>query len=236
MQMDEGAPQRVLVVEDDDGLRQLLVEELEDRELSVRAVASAEEAVPLLEGWEPDLVVSDLRLPGADGMALLRRVKAMQAAPAFLVITAFGSIQQAVAALKEGADEFLTKPLDLDHLGLAVSRALETRHLRDEVRRFQQLLSDDRFHGMLGRSRVMRGLFDQIRQLARAAGPVLVIGESGTGKELVARAVHAESERAGRPFLAINCAGLPAELLESEFFGHAAGAFTGASRAHKGVF
>ncbi|MDI9730702.1 sigma 54-interacting transcriptional regulator, partial [Stutzerimonas stutzeri] len=85
------------------------------------------------------------------------------------------------------------------------------RRLRDEVRRFQQLLSDDRFHGMLGRSRVMRGLFDQIRQLARAEGPVLVIGESGTGKELVARAVHAESERAGGPFLAINCAGLPAE-------------------------
>ena len=172
MQMDDSTPQRVLVVEDDDGLRQLLVEELEDRELSVRAVPSAEEAVPLLEGWEPDLVLSDLRLPGADGMALLRRVKSMQAAPAFLVITAFGSIQQAVAALKEGADEFLTKPLDLDHLGLAVSRALETRHLRDEVRRFQQLLSDDRFHGMLGRSRVMRGLFDQIRQLARAAGPL----------------------------------------------------------------
>ncbi|MBC8648920.1 sigma-54-dependent Fis family transcriptional regulator [Pseudomonas sp. MTM4] len=236
MQQDDSAPQRVLVVEDDDGLRQLLVEELEDRALTVQSMASAEDAVPLLESWEPDLVISDLRLPGADGMALLRRVKAMQAAPAFLVITAFGSIQQAVAALKEGADEFLTKPLDLDHLGLAVSRALETRRLRGEVRRFQQLLSDDRFHGMLGRSRAMRELFDQIRQLARAAGPVLVIGESGTGKELVARAVHAESERAQRPFLAINCAGLPAELLESEFFGHAAGAFTGANRAHKGLF
>ncbi|MDH0424966.1 sigma-54-dependent transcriptional regulator [Stutzerimonas stutzeri] len=234
--MNELVAERVLLVEDDDSLRQLLVEELEDRGLQVRALASAEEAVGSLESWEPALVVSDLRLPGADGMALLRRVKAMQAAPAFLVITAFGSIQQAVAALKEGADEFLTKPLDLEHFALAVERALETRRLRDEVRRFQQLLSDDRFHGMLGRSRVMRGLFDQIRQLARAEGPVLVIGESGTGKELVARAVHAESERAGRPFLAINCAGLPAELLESEFFGHVAGAFTGASRTHKGLF
>lgn len=234
--MTEVTQERVLLVEDDDSLRQLLVEELEDRGLQVRALASAEEAVGSLESWEPALVVSDLRLPGADGMALLRRVKSMQAAPAFLVITAFGSIQQAVAALKEGADEFLTKPLDLEHFGLAVARALETRRLRDEVRRFQQLLSDDRFHGMLGRSRVMRGLFDQIRQLARAEGPVLVIGESGTGKELVARAVHAESERANRPFLAINCAGLPAELLESEFFGHVAGAFTGANRAHKGLF
>ena len=234
--MTDAVQERVLLVEDDDSLRQLLVEELEDRGLQVRALASAEEAVGSLESWEPALVVSDLRLPGADGMALLRRVKSMQAAPAFLVITAFGSIQQAVAALKEGADEFLTKPLDLEHFALAVGRALETRRLRDEVRRFQQLLSDDRFHGMLGRSRVMRGLFDQIRQLARAEGPVLVIGESGTGKELVARAVHAESERAGGPFLAINCAGLPAELLESEFFGHVAGAFTGANRAHKGLF
>ncbi|WP_312173184.1 sigma-54-dependent transcriptional regulator [Stutzerimonas kunmingensis] len=234
--MTEVTQERVLLVEDDDSLRQLLVEELEDRGLQVRALASAEEAVGSLESWEPALVVSDLRLPGADGMALLRRVKTMQAAPAFLVITAFGSIQQAVAALKEGADEFLTKPLDLEHFALAVARALETRRLRDEVRRFQQLLSDDRFHGMLGRSRVMRGLFDQIRQLARAEGPVLVIGESGTGKELVARAVHAESERARGPFLAINCAGLPAELLESEFFGHVSGAFTGANRAHKGLF
>ncbi|MGE6192267.1 sigma-54-dependent transcriptional regulator [Stutzerimonas stutzeri] len=230
--MTEVTQERVLLVEDDDSLRQLLVEELEDRGLQVRALASAEEAVGSLESWEPALVVSDLRLPGADGMALLRRVKSMQAAPAFLVITAFGSIQQAVAALKEGADEFLTKPLDLEHFGLAVARAMETRRLRDEVRRFQQLLSDDRFHGMLGRSRVMRGLFDQIRQLARAEGPVLVIGESGTGKELVARAVHAESERAKGPFLAINCA----ELLESEFFGHVSGAFTGANRAHKGLF
>ncbi len=236
MQKDETTPERVLVVEDDQDLRQLLVEELEDRGLMVQSVSSAEQALPLLESWEPDLVVSDLRLPGADGMALLRRVRGMQAAPAFLVVTAFGSIQQAVAALKEGADEFLTKPLDLDHLGLAVARALETRRLRGEVRRFRQLLSDDRFHGMLGRSRVMRSLFDQIRQLARAAGPVLVIGESGTGKELVARAIHAESDRAQRPFLAINCAGLPAELLESEFFGHVAGAFTGAGRAHKGLF
>jgi DNA-binding NtrC family response regulator len=234
--MTDAVQERVLLVEDDDSLRQLLVEELEDRGLQVRALASAEEAVGCLESWEPALVVSDLRLPGADGMALLRRVKRMQAAPAFLVITAFGSIQQAVAALKEGADEFLTKPLDLEHFALAVARALETRRLRDEVRRFQQLLSDDRFHGMLGRSRVMRGLFDQIRQLARAEGPVLVIGESGTGKELVARAVHAQSERAKGPFLAINCAGLPAELLESEFFGHVAGAFTGANRAHKGLF
>jgi two-component system response regulator AtoC len=236
VQAHEMPPERVLVVEDDEGLRQLLVDELEDRGLGTRAVNSAEEASPLLERWEPTLVVSDLRLPGADGMALLRRVREMHAAPAFLMITAFGSVQQAVAALKEGADEFLTKPLDLEHFGFAVARVLETRRLRGEVRRFHELLGDDGFHGMIGRSRVMRELFDQIRQLAGAAGPVLVTGESGTGKELVARAVHAESECAEGPFLAVNCAGIPAELLESEFFGHAAGAFTGANRARRGLF
>src|SRR5690625_4160627 len=169
-------------------------------------------------------------------MTLLRRIKAMHIAPAFLVITAFGSVQQAVTALKEGADDFLTKPLDLEHFGLTVARLLETRRLRSEIRRFRELLADERFHGMLGHSRAMRELFDQIRQLARAAGPVLIIGESGTGKELVARAVHAESDRRAGLFLAVNCAGIPAELLESEFFGHAAGAFTGAQRARKGLF
>lgn len=234
--MNDLPAERVLVVEDDQGLRQLLLDELEDRGLSVQGVPSTEEAVTLLEQWVPDLVVSDLRLPGADGMTLLRHTRTMHIGPAFLVITAFGSVQQAVAALKEGADEFLTKPLDLEHFALTVERLLETRRLRGEVRRFRELLADERFHGMLGHSRAMRELFDQIRQLARAAGPVLIIGESGTGKELVARAVHAESDRSAGAFLAVNCAGIPAELLESEFFGHAAGAFTGANRARKGLF
>lgn len=236
MQAHKHQPERVLLVEDDTNLRQLLQEELEDRGLKVQATDSAEAAVALLESWQPALVVSDVRLPDADGFALLERVKAQHMAPAFLVITAFGSVQQAVQALREGADDFLTKPLDLEHFSLAVARALETRQLRAEVQRFQELLTADHFHGMLGRSRVMLELFDQIFQLASAAGPVLIIGESGTGKELVAQAVHAESERKSEPFLAVNCASIPAELLESEFFGHAAGAFTGASGARKGLF
>ena len=228
--------QRVLLVEDDTGLRRLLHDELRDAGLNVRPVASAEEALQALSSWEPDLVVSDLRLPGADGMQLLERVRREHAAPAFLIITAFGSVPQAVAALKAGADEFLTKPVDLEHFILAVTRVLETRRLRGEVERFRDLLGVSSFHGMLGQSRPMRVLFDQVRQLARASGAVLIIGESGTGKELVARAVHAESERADQPFMAVNCAGIPSELLESEFFGHQAGAFTGASKDRKGLF
>lgn len=228
--------EEVLLVEDDAGLRELLQEELEDAGMAVEPVDSAEKALRALQQASPDLVISDLRLPGMDGMALLHEVRNLHARPAFLIITAFGTISQAVEALKQGADEFLTKPLDLEHFMLAVQRLMETRRLRGEVQRFRQLMEQDSFHGMIGRGRAMQVMFDQIRQLARAAGPVLVAGESGTGKELVARAIHAESSRARAPFQAVNCAGVPAELLESEFFGHEAGAFTGASRAHKGLF
>jgi two-component system, NtrC family, response regulator AtoC len=230
------APERVLVVEDDGALAGLLVEELEDAGLAVRSAGTAEEARTMLAEWPADLVVSDIRLPGADGLELLSHVRGLHAAPAFLVITGFGTVRQAVECLKAGADDFLTKPLDLEHLRLSVSRALETRRLRREVMRFRELVARDGFHGMIGRSRAMRVLFDQVRSLARGHGPVLVVGESGVGKELVARAIHAESERSAGPFVAVNCAGIPETLLESEFFGHTKGAFTGAGAARKGLF
>lgn len=228
---------RILVVEDDPGMGELLREELEEEGHEVMHAGSVEEARPLLEGEAVDLVVSDLRLPGAGGEELLAWVReSLDPPPAFITITAFGSVRQAVEALKAGADDFLTKPLDLDHLRLSAERALENRRLRLDVRRFRALLADDDFHGMVGRSRAMRRLFGEIERVARAPGPVLVSGESGTGKELVARAIHAESPRSDGPFLAVNCAGIPADLLESEFFGHAEGAFTGATGDRKGLF
>lgn len=232
------APQdgHVLVVEDDESLCELLVEELCDAEFTVANAHTAEEALQYLDDTTPDVIVSDLRLPGASGMELLQNVRARHVPPAFIVITAFGSIPQAVSALKKGADDFLTKPLNLDHFVLTVSRSLENRRLRQRVRQFEQLLGSDHFHGIIGRSRDMQVLFDQIRQIARASGPVLIQGESGVGKELVARAVHAESPRADEEFLAVNCAGVPRELLESEFFGHVEGAFTGAQGAREGLF
>jgi DNA-binding NtrC family response regulator len=234
--MGEDRHERILIVEDDAALREMLIEELEDCGFTMRGVASAVQAEPLLTQWEPAMVVSDLRLPGASGLDLLQRAMALHARPAFLIVTAFGSIAQAVDALKAGADEFLTKPLDMDHFLLAVRRLLETRRLRSEVQRFRKLRNGDHFHGIYGHSRAMRVLFEHIRQVARASGPVLIVGESGSGKELVARAVHAESERADGPFLAVNCAGIPGDLLETEFFGHEAGAFTGAVKAHGGLF
>ena len=226
----------VLIVEDDEGLCSLLADEVREAGFEVETAQSAEEARSHLEQRMPDVIVSDLRLPGANGMELLRHVQGAHLPPAFIVITAFGSIPQAVEALKEGADNFLTKPLNLDHFVLTVERTLQNRQLREKVQAFEAVMEEEDFHGMIGRSRPMRVLFDQIRQVARARGPVLVTGESGTGKELVARAVHAESDRADRPFLAVNCAGVPRDLLESEFFGHEEGAFTGANESRDGLF
>ncbi len=153
-----------------------------------------------------------------------------------LIITAFGSVQQAVKALQSGADDFLTKPLEMDHFLLAVSRLLENRRLRNEVRHYRNLLAVEQFNGIIGQSPAMQQLFHQIRQIATADGPVLIQGESGTGKELVARAVHDKSGRRDRPYMVVNCGGIPGELMESEFFGHAAGAFTGARNQRAGLF
>jgi DNA-binding NtrC family response regulator len=226
----------ILVVEDDSGLRELIREELEDARFTVAEAADAESAAHWLAACSPDLIVSDLRLPGESGLELLDHSRRLPVPPAFLVITAFGTVEQAVAALRRGADDFLTKPLNLEHLRLSVERALERRKLQAEIVRYRQMLKAGDFHGLIGRSAPMRQLFEQIRRVARANGPVLVTGESGVGKELVARALHAESDRHQGPVLAVNCAGIPPDLLESELFGHSAGAFTGAQRARKGLF
>ncbi|MFW5874882.1 MAG: sigma-54-dependent transcriptional regulator [bacterium] len=228
--------ERILVVEDDKDLAQLLYEELEEAGYLVKTVESAEAAKALLQPWEPDLVVSDLKLPDADGLRLLEWTRELYVQPGFLIITAFGSIPQAVEALKSGVDDFLAKPLDLEHLRISIERILRHRRLRQEVRRFRELMARDAFHGMIGRSRKMRVMFDQLREIARAQGPALVQGESGVGKELVAKALHDLSPRAKEPFLAVNCAGIPGELLESEFFGHEEGAFTGAVKKRQGLF
>lgn len=227
---------QVLIVEDDDGLRELLQDEVVDAGYDATGVASAEAALSILEQRLPDVVVSDLRLPGGDGMELLAHTRELASPPAFIVITAFGSIAEAVDALKKGADDFLTKPLNLDHFMISVSRSVKMRRLRREVQRFRSLLGSEDFYGLLGRSNVMRTLTDQIVHISRANGPVLIVGESGVGKELVAHALHEESSRADGPFLAVNCAGIPGQLLESEFFGYRKGAFTGAVAHRKGLF
>lgn len=228
--------EKILLVEDDAALRKLLEEELKDAGFEVKSLDNAHSGLELLQQWQPDMVISDLRLPGADGLWLLEQAQDRTVAPEFIMMTAFGTVPQAVEALKRGAADFLTKPLDLDHLLLTVQRHLETRRLRRDVRRYRELLELDTFHGMTGRSEVMNQLFTLVRQIGKAQGPVLISGESGTGKDLVARAIHRESTRKDQPFVAVNCAAIPGELQESEFFGHTARAFTGAGQARKGLF
>jgi two-component system, NtrC family, response regulator AtoC len=226
----------ILVVEDDQALRSLLEDHLTEDGLQVTALRTAEEALEFLESGRAELLVSDLRLPEMDGFELLRRTRQLADPPAFLVITAFGTIDQAVEALKEGADDFLTKPLDLEHLSVRVARILENRRLRTEVRRYREALGEEDFHGLIGRSPPMVSLFRELKRVGRGMGPVLLQGESGVGKELAARAIHRESRRSEGPFLAVNCAGVPENLLESEFFGHVKGAFSGATADRPGLF
>jgi DNA-binding NtrC family response regulator len=228
----------ILLVEDDQALARLITDELETEGWQLAVHHELSSAQRWLQKNKPALIVTDLRLPDGNGMELVRSVvndSPDDRRPGLIVITAFGSVRQAVEALQAGADDFLTKPLDLEHFLLTVQRVVENRQLKDELFQFRKLGRNQGFHGMFGQSAAMRALVEQIKVIARAQGPVLINGESGTGKELVAKALHLESERAAAPFLAVNCAGIPQELLESEFFGHAAGAFTGANKVRKGL-
>jgi two-component system, NtrC family, response regulator AtoC len=239
MKLTEARPEKnVWIIEDDRALGNLLCEEIQDAGLDARWLPSAEKAIQAMEEALPELIVCDLKLPGMDGLAFLKKVRNqdLEFPPGFLIITAFGTISRAVEALKAGADDFLAKPLDLEHFILAVNRTLERKHLSKTIARMQGFLSSEGFHGIYGQSPPMQYLFGQIRQVAKARGPVLILGESGTGKELVAGAVHKESERAGGPFLPVNCAGIPENLMETELFGHAQGAFTGAGKGRRGIF
>lgn len=228
----------LLVVEDDHALAELIREELETEGWQVIITHELGTALEQLHTSQPAMIVTDMRLPDGDGLQLVEHVRQStdsQESPGLIVITAFGSVKQAVTALHAGADDFLTKPLDMEHFLLAVSRVSEARQIKVELQLFRQLGKQQDFYGMFGQSPAMRKLFEQIKVIAKSHGPVLIHGESGVGKELVAKALHKESERADGPFLAVNCAGIPSELLESEFFGHAAGAFTGAGKKRKGL-
>ncbi len=228
----------LLVIEDDQALAELISEELETAGWNVIISHQLNAALAQLQHSQPAMIVTDMRLPDGDGLDLVKQVRQSSDnshGPGLIVITAFGSVKQAVAALHAGADDFLTKPLDMEHFLLAVSRVAEARQLKVELQQFRQLGKQQHFYGMFGQSPAMRKLFEQIKIIAKSQGPVLIQGESGAGKELVAKALHQESDRAQGPFLAVNCAGIPSELLESEFFGHAAGAFTGAGKKRKGL-
>jgi DNA-binding NtrC family response regulator len=225
---------RVLVVDDDPGVRYTLREILESEGLAVDEAADGAEALARFEARPAPLVVTDLRMPGMDGMELLRRLCARAPAPRVVVITAHGSERQAVEAMKAGAHDYFRKPFENEELLAVVRRALEAVRLAHENERLQGELALSRT--MVFASEAMRRLAVLVGRVAPRDVTVLVTGESGTGKERVAEAIVRASRRADRPFVRFNCAALSPELAEAELFGHAKGAFTGATRARPGLF
>lgn len=226
----------ILIVDDEKNTREGLARALRDD----YAVAEAENGLRALEWLETrraDVVLSDLRMPGMDGMALLSRLLARDPKPVLILLTAYGNIETAVEAMKRGAYDFLAKPVNLDRLELLLKRALAERQLGEENRRLKtQLDSKYGFENILGTSPAMQEVFETIRQAAPTRATVLIQGESGTGKELVARALHQCGPRAQGPFIPVHCAALAPTLLESELFGHEKGAFTGAMERRRGRF
>lgn len=227
----------IFLVDDDDGSREAMARALERVGYQVRPFTAAEEALAALERGEPvDVVVSDVRMPGMDGYQLLRRVRAGHPNLPFLLVTAYAEVEDAVAALQEGADDYLTKPVKMQELRQRVQLHLERRVLSDENRRLRQRLDKSfGFEGIVGHSQAMEELLERLRVVAPTRSTVLVEGESGTGKELVANALHQNSPRAEGPFVAVNCGAIPGEILESELFGHERGAFTGAHQRRIGL-
>ncbi len=227
----------LLVVDDDKNTRDGLQRALQ-RHYDVRTAEGAEAALAAL-AQEPavDVMLSDLRMPGVDGLGLLRRVNAQYPNTLCILLTAYGSVETAVEAMKQGAYDFLTKPINLDHLDMLVARALRSREMERKVETLETQLNEKfGMENIVGESEPMRQMFEIVRQAAPTQASVLIQGPSGTGKELVAQAIHRLSTRAKGPFVAVHCASLSATLLESELFGHEKGAFTGATALRRGRF
>ncbi len=227
---------RVLVVDDDQSMCETLASALVRRGFVVTWRTAALDALALLEQEDFDAVVTDLHLGGLDGLGLCERVVANRPDVPVVMVTAFGSLDTAVAAMRAGAYDFITKPFDIELVRVTLARAVQHRALRDEVKRLRQEVHA--WHGdeMIGASPAIRQVTALLDRLAESDAPALITGESGTGKELVARALHQRSRRAGGPFVAVNCAAMPESLLESELFGHAKGAFTDARAPRQGLF
>jgi two-component system, NtrC family, response regulator AtoC len=226
----------ILVVDDDKNTRDGLQRALR-RRYDVLLAESGDRALEVLASEEVDVLLSDVRMPGIDGITLLQRARARHPELISVLLTAYGNVEIAVEAMKAGAYDFLMKPVNLDHLDLLLQRALRSREVEAENAQLREQL-DDKFglENIVGNSAVMHDLFDTIKQASPTQATVMIQGDSGTGKELVAHAIHRLSTRVNGPFVAVHCAALSANLLESELFGHEKGAFTGAVSQRKGRF
>lgn len=226
----------VLIVDDEKHTREGLRQALEDT-YDVSVAANAEEAFNLMEGDPFDVVVTDLRMPGKSGLKVIDQALALPQRPAVIMMTAYGSIDAAVEAMKRGAVDFMTKPVNIERLEILIQRALKSRTLEVEVKQLHERLDEKfSFKGLVGNSASLQTVIDQVKLAAPAKATILIEGESGTGKELIAQAVHQSSPRARGPFVAVHCAALSENLLESEIFGHERGSFTGAMERRIGRF
>jgi DNA-binding NtrC family response regulator len=227
---------RVLVADDKENILKLVTRILGDV-YDVTTASDGSRALSLIGGQDFDVVLTDLRMPGADGFEVLRAAKARAPETEVVIMTAYATVQDAVSAMKDGAYDYLTKPFDPDDASLVVARALERKRLREQTRVLRRELEGAySFHNLVGKSPPMKDVYQLLDQASKLDITVLLNGETGTGKELAARAIHYHSARKERRFVPVNCGALPAELVERELFGHAKGAFTGAAGAKQGLF
>jgi DNA-binding NtrC family response regulator len=228
---------RILIVDDESNARAALSEILRDEGFATETAADGFKALGKLDEFGPDVILTDLKMPGLDGIAFMEKARALAPGAVFVVMTAFGTISSAVDAIKKGAENYLLKPLDPDALGAVVERAMEKARLVQEARKLRDRLRERNAVGhIVSSDPKMQALLDLVAQVGPSKASVLVTGESGTGKELIAEAIHAASPRAKAPFIRLHCAALSESLLESELFGHERGAFTGAFSRREGRF
>jgi two-component system NtrC family response regulator/two-component system response regulator HydG len=228
---------RIVVIDDEVNAATALETLLKEDGYEVACANDAKAGLALVEQMDADIVLTDLRMPGMDGLELLKHLKQARPQTMVILMTAFGTVKNAVRAMKTGAEDYLAKPLDLEELEVVVERAIEKKHLLEETRILRERVADKyRFENILGESPDMLHAFKAIRQVASSNASVLLLGESGTGKELFAQALHQASPRRNRPFIKVACAALPETLLESELFGHEKGSFTGAIATRPGRF
>ncbi len=228
-------PTRILIVEDEEKLRRVISLHLEAAGFEVDHARDAEQALP--RAAPADVILTDLKLPGMDGLAFIKEVHTRNPHAAFIVMTAHGSVEAAVEAMKEGASDFLQKPFSLDHLTALINKVLNVQSLRAENQRLKEELDQRyQFDNIVGHSAAMREIFQTVVRVAPTRTTVLLAGESGVGKDMIARAIHHHSPRKSGPFVKINCTALPENLMESELFGYEKGAFTGANASKPGKF